>query len=576
MDNIRFALLCALGVLGFMLFQAWQADYATPPATSPDAHETVSTETAATEDVPSLAVAPDAGTKQTQAAADSAAPAGGADQGKALASGETIRVITDKLKVLIDMRGGDIRHVALLDVPVSADKPKSSLDLINDSLPNFFIVQSGLSGRSAPSHNATFQAKQQTYRMAPGQKVLRVPLVWTDGSGHKVIKEFVFYRGGYRVGLNHKVINNTDEPWKVSQYVRFWRTPFHFAGGIPFVTPFMGVGWYATDTGKQGEYRYESRARGDLAGNPLSRTQEGGWIAMVQHYFVGAVIPPQDARVKIFARPKSGPGIPDDAYASGFISAPKTVAPGQRATLHATLFIGPKLQDKLAAVAPGLELTVDYGWLAILAKPIFWVLEKIHMLVGNWGISIIILTILIKLTFYKLSEKQFRSMARMRKFAPRMQQLKEKYGDDKQKLQSKMMELYKKEGVNPLGGCWPLLIQMPVFVALYWMLRGAVELRLESFLWLPDLTAPDPYYILPVVCGATMFLQQRLQTMPAMDPIQQRMMQVMPVGLAVFFAFFPSGLVLYYCTNNVLSIAQQWYIYRKLDNEGLGHKAPAK
>src|SRR5699024_319616 len=411
----------------------------------------------------------------------------------------------------------------------------------------FFIVQSGLAGKSAPTHNTLYQTQQDSYQMQPGQDVLRVPLSWHDDAGHKVTKVFTFHRDSYRIGLEYSVSNTSQGDWSISQYVRFWRTPHQLASSIPFSSRFLGVGWYQAVDGDKGSYHYETRGPDDLGGNKLSLTQQGGWIAMVQHYFIGAAVPPADAKVRYYAEPKPVPGSAgNQGFDAGFISASRTIAAGQKADLKTTLFIGPKLDDRLAAVAPGLDLTVNYGWFTIVAKPIFWVLEQLHTLVGNWGIAIILLTVLIKLLFYKLSEKQYRAMARMRKFAPRMQQLKEKYGDDKQALQSKMMELYKKEGFNPLAGCWPMLIQMPVFIALYWVLRGTVELRLVPFLWLPDLSAPDPFYILPVIYGAGMFLQQRLQTSVTMDPMQQKMMQIMPLRMAVFFAFFPSGLVLCY------------------------------
>jgi YidC/Oxa1 family membrane protein insertase len=313
----------------------------------------------------------------------------------------------------------------------------------------------------------------------------------------------------------------------------------------------------------------------DIAEQSLNAEQLGGWMAMTQHYFLGAIIPPQDAPASYFARPKNVPGTRLPGYAVGYVGARNRVAAGERAVLETDLFLGPKLRDQLAAVAPGLPLTVDYGLLTVIAQPLFWVLDKLHAVVGNWGWAIILLTVMIKLAFYKLSETQFRAMARMRKFAPRIQQLKEQYGDDRQKLQSKMMDLYKKEGFNPLGGCWPLLVQMPVFIALYWVLRESVELRHADFmLWITDLSSPDPLYLLPVAFGITMFVQQKLSSSSmTMDPMQQRLMQVMPVGLSVFFAFFPAGLVLYWFVNNLLSIAQQWYIYRKLDHEGLGHKS---
>lgn len=587
MENIRFALLCAAGVLCFFIYQAWQTDYA------PTGNEQVerSAEAPAADyhddDVPSLSSAPEGGEQPASGGTpdDASASQGDASGGDlragpgesdkpVISQGKRVHVVTDKLDVVIDTRGGDLRKVELRGVPVSSDKPDTNLRLINDTAPNFFIAQSGLVGDSAqaPDHRTRFDSERDRYELGSDADQIEVPLTWRNDSGHQVTKVYTFYRDSYRIGLRQHVSNQGNSPWTLSQYVRYWRSPYEITGDVPFAQAFFGVGWYQAGN-EEGKYHYETEDHDDLAENPLELTQTGGWAAMIQHYFIGAVIPPADAKARFFARPKSVPGA-QDGFATGFIGAKKQVAPGASADFESTLFIGPKLQDQLDAVAPGLGLSVDYGWLTVLAKPIFWVLEHLHALVGNWGVAIILLTFLIKLLFYKLSETQYRAMARMRKFAPRMQQLKEQYGDDKQKLQSKMMELYKKEGFNPLAGCWPMLVQMPVFISLYWVLRESVELRHAPFmLWIQDLSAPDPYYILPVVFGVTMFVQQRLTATVTMDPMQKRMMQIMPVGLAVFFAFFPAGLVLYWCTNNLLSIGQQWYIYRKLDAEGLGHKA---
>lgn len=571
MDNIRFGLLCAVGVICFFLYQAWQTDYAPTQADAmADSAEQSTGEnyTDRDDDVPSLDSAP--------AGADEATNRPQTQQRKTaqnVPQGDQIRVVTDKLDVIIDTRGGDLRRVALRGVPVSSEKPDTNLRLLNDSPPNFFIAQSGLvaDGAKAPDHNSSYQSAQNEYKLAEGEERVEVPLTWTNEAGHEVTKVYTFERGSYRIGLRHEIANNADTPWRLSQYVRFWRTPYEISNEIPFAQAFFGVGWYENAQGDG--YRYETRGAGELAEQPLALTQEGGWIAMIQHYFIGVAIPPPDSRARFFAQPKDVADA-SGGFTSGFIGAQQSIAANSTAQLETSLFVGPKLQDQLEDVAPGLGLTVDYGWLTVLAKPLFWVLERLHSLVGNWGVAIILLTFLIKLCFYKLSETQYRAMARMRKFAPRMQQLKEQYGDDRQKLQSKMMELYKKEGFNPLAGCWPMLVQMPVFISLYWVLSESVELRHAPFmLWIQDLSAPDPYYILPVLFGVTMFLQQKLTANVTMDPMQQRIMQIMPVGLAVFFAFFPAGLVLYWCTNNLLSIAQQWYIYRKLDAEGLGHKA---
>ncbi|MDA3920349.1 MAG: membrane protein insertase YidC [Salinisphaera sp.] len=581
MDNLRFGLLVGVAVICFFLYQAWQTDYAPTHdqrTASHSAQQLSSGSSGSTphSDVPDIASSGSSPGNSDQAVGTT--PDENVVPGKnpsPVADGKSIHVVTDKFDAIIDTHGGDLRQVALRGVPLSRKQPKTNLRLINDTLPDFFIEQSGLvaDGSDAPNHTTQYQASQTTYRMAKGQNTLAVPLTWNDGHGHKVTKVYTFYRNSYKIGLDHKVTNDASAPWSLSQYIRFWRAPHANAGDVPFSHAFFGVGWYQAKP--DNDFAYKTRGRDDLASDPLTLNQSGGWIAMIQHYFIGAAIPPANAKVHYFARPKAIQGA-TGGYATGFVSARQKVAAGAEADFKTTLFIGPKYQDQLAAIAPGLGLTVDYGWFTVLAKPIFKVLDFLHSIVGNWGVAIILLTVLIKAIFYKLSEIQYRGMARMRKFQPRMAKLKEQYGDDKAELQKRMMELYKKEGFNPLAGCWPMLVQMPVFISLYWVLRESVELRHAPFmLWIHDLSAPDPYYILPVVFGVTMFLQQRLNANVTMDPMQQRIMQIMPVGMAVFFAFFPAGLVLYWCTNNLLSIGQQWWIYRKLDAEGL-HRSPAK
>ncbi|RJS92569.1 membrane protein insertase YidC [Salinisphaera sp. Q1T1-3] len=578
MDNIRFALLCAAAAVCFFLYQAWQTDYApSSPQVSQQADSAPASNDGQSSDVPDIGATPSSQGSSTASSGSggSATIAGnrqsGDQDGGPTNSGKTIHVVTDKLDVRIDTLGGGLSQVALRGVPLSSAQPDTNLRLINNGLPDFFVEQSGLIAKDgdAPNHTTRFDSAQDSYKMADGQDTLSVPLTWTDNAGHKVTKVYTFHRGSYKIGLDQQAQNEAGAPWNLSQYVRYWRAPHDNTGDVPFSHAFFGAGWYAAKSGD--EYAYNTRSRDDILSDPLSLNQKGGWIAMIQHYFIGAVIPPENAEVRYFARPKAIQGV-SGGYATGFVGPQQSVAPGNSANFNATLFIGPKYQDQLAAVAPGLGLTVDYGWFSVLARPIFKVLEFLHSWVGNWGLAIILLTCVIKALFYKLSEIQFRGMARMRKFQPRMAKLKEQYGDDKAELQKKMMELYREEGFNPMAGCWPLLVQMPVFISLYWVLRESVELRHAPFvLWIQDLSAPDPYYILPVVFGLTMFLQQRLNVSAAMDPMQQRIMQIMPIGMAVFFAFFPAGLVLYWCTNNLLTIAQQWYIYRKLDNEGLSH-----
>jgi YidC/Oxa1 family membrane protein insertase len=305
------------------------------------------------------------------------------------------------------------------------------------------------------------------------------------------------------------------------------------------------------------EDKYEKIKFDAMRESNLNRTVTGGWAAMIQHYFLAAWIPSQDETNTYYTK---APG--DNRYIIGMVGAVKTIAPGETGTLDARLYVGPKLQDHLQQVAKGLELTVDYGILTIISEPLFWVLKHIHSIVGNWGWSIIIITIMLKALFYKLSETSYKSMAHMRKVQPRLQALKERYGDDKQKLNEAMMKMYREEKINPLGGCLPILVQIPVFIALYWMLLESVEMRQAPFmLWIKDLSTADPYYVLPVLMGITMLIQHRLNPTP-MDPIQARVMMILPIAFTFFFMFFPAGLVLYWVVNNTLSIAQQWYITR--------------
>lgn len=577
MDNVRFALISAAGVILFFMWQAWQADYTTQapqPTTETAAYNTPpgSNATAGVDDeVPDINSAPRAANSSAQQPSAGATASG-------LASGERVHVVTDKLDLYIDTRGGDIRQADLLGVPLSEDQPEKPLRLLNDRPPNFFIAQNGLvGGDNPPDHRDLFQSERKEYRLAKGQDSMTVPLTWQSSDGRQVTKTYTFYRDSYRIGLRHDVTNNSGAPWTVSQYMRYWRLPYEGAEKPPFSQSFMGAAWYQQKNDSP-DYKFEKTSADDLPEEPIKAQQTGGWLSLMQHYFVGAVVPPSDQAVSYFAEAKPVPGSRQPGFAGGYVSQREEIPPGETRQLTADLYIGPKIKDQLDATAPGLELTIDYGFLSIISKPLFWVLDQLHGVFGNWGVAIILLTVIIKLAFYKLSETQYRAMARMRKFGPRIKQIKEQYGDDKEKLQAKMMDLYKKEGFNPLGGCWPMLVQMPVFLALYWVLLESVELRHAPFaLWINDLSSPDPYYILPVLFGVTMWFQQKLsmQTM-TMDPMQARMMQFMPVGMAVFFAFFPSGLVLYWFVNNLLSIAQQWYIYRKLDQEGLGHKAPAK
>ncbi|NNC24039.1 membrane protein insertase YidC [Salinisphaera sp. USBA-960] len=567
MENLRFILLAIAALFGVLLYQAWQTDY---PGNADKTKQANQQQTQNRQAKNQSQVAPG---QKAESGSKSDLGQKAKTATKSVAADKLIHVVTNNYRIAINPHGGNLYRTTLRNVPLSSDQPDTPLTLLQPGDSDFFRQSSRvIGGDTAQSNVRTFKAAKSTYRLGDNQDTLKVPLAWHGPNGRTIKKTFVFKRDTYRIDLDTKVQNGDGAPWEVSNLVRFWRH-----GGVtkthPWFIPstFSGVGWYAA--GSNGDdFSYHKRETAKLGQKPVNITQTGGWAAVMERYFLAAAIPDQKTRARFFASQKATDSAPD-AFTTGFRTAQVNVAPGDSTQFNSRLFVGPKLQNDLASVAPGLDLTVDYGFMTVLARPIFKLLSFLHSVVGNWGVAIILLTLIIKLLFYKLSEKQFRSMARMRKFQPRMQQIKEQYGDDRQQMQAKMMELYKKEGFNPLAGCWPMLVQAPVFIVLYWVLLESAEMRAAPFLWINDLSSADPFFILPIIFGVTMFIQQRLTTSTAMDPLQQRMMQIMPLGLAVFFTFFPAGLVLYWCTNNTLSIAQQWYIYKKLDNEGLGHKA---
>ena len=399
--------------------------------------------------------------------------------------------------------------------------------------------------------------------------------------GVVVSKTYRFGRGSYRVGLEHAVHNRGSADLTVSPYARFVRNE-GLVGEVPkFVMLFLGVGFYENKPGTD-KYRFVKTSLDDLADEAFETRQVDGWISILQHYFVVAILPRAGTEGVYSARPGR-----DGRFVAQHVTAGVNVAAGSQERFVTDLYLGPRLQDgvkwvdaegriqegsSLDAIADGLDYTIDYGILTPICEPLFWLLEKFHAFTGNWGVAIILLTLVVKALFYKLSEAQFRSMAKMKKFAPRIQDIKERYEGDRERMSKAMMDLYKKEGFNPLAGCWPLLVQFPVFIALYWVLLESVELRQADFmLWVNDLSAPDPYYVMPVLFGLSFYLQQKWSGATAtMDPMQQKIMNVMPIMMTAFFAFFQAGLVLYWLVSNLIGMAQQWFINRKLAGEGLG------
>ncbi len=555
MDNQRLFLFVALSFVVLLLWQSWMEDYG--PASQ--------VETAVVENAqsPATATALPAGSADTAdipgAPADMATMERALPDTDVLKKGQFIDVTTDLFHIKIDTTGGDLRQADLLDYKATTDPDSPPFRLLNDSLPNLFVIQSGLraSVGTEPTHHVVYTAEQGSYRMADDADELQVSMIWRSPEGVEVVKRYIFHRGSYAVGLQHEVRNNSTAEWQGRQYRQLQRTQVAETGQSSFIYTYMGGVIYSP------EEKYEKITFEDMLDEKLDRSITDGWAAMLQHYFLGALIPASAETDRYYTNTLSS-----SRYVIGMISPNREVAPGSSALYETTIFIGPKLQDEMKQLAPGLELTVDYGLLTVLAQPLFWLLKTLHGLLGNWGWAIVCVTILIKLAFYKLSETSYKSMANMRKLAPRMKTLKERYGDDRQKMNQAMMEMYKKEKINPLGGCLPIVVQIPVFIALYWVLLESVELRHAPFiLWITDMSSPDPYYILPLLMGATMLIQQRLNPAP-MDPIQAKVMMMLPIVFTVFFAFFPSGLVLYWVVNNTLSIAQQWMITRRIERGG--------
>ena len=535
----------ALAFLGMLLYQAWQEDYGPKPvATAENANQ-------------AEPVAGDTPTAPRQADIDNAAPTvPGVPTPEAGKNSGLIKIVTDTLDLVLDTRGGTIVDARLMQYPVAVNKPDEKFRLLSQRPSDYFIIQSGLLGSETertPTHEAVFTAASDRFELADGEDELNVDLLWQSADGVQVTKRYTFTRGSHAVRLEHLVNNSSETAWSGRDYRQLQRGEPADTGSA-FMYTYTGGAIYSQED-KYQKYDFE-----ELGTGQLDRDVKDGWLAMIQHYFLGAIIPPRGEDQHYY-----GKRLSNGRAVIGGYSAAKTVAPGATETFSGTLFIGPKLQAELAELAEGLDLTVDYGWLVFIAKPMYWVLEQIFGFVGNWGWTIIIFTILIKLAFFKLSETSYKSMANMRKMTPRIQALKDRYGDDKQRMQQAMRELYKTEKINPLGGCLPMLVQMPFFIALYWVLLESVELRQAPWiLWLDDLSIKDPFFVLPVIMGVSMFVQQKLNPPPP-DPMQAKIMMSLPIVFTVMFAFFPSGLVLYWVVNNLLSIAQQWVITKRIE-----------
>ena len=562
MGNLRPVLIIGLVFLGYMIWVQWQKDYG--PAPKPAATQTQSPSDTAS--VPSMAEerVADAVDLPTPSDLGTSSPEGKVSENleEVRDKRQLVSVKTDVLEVQIDPVGGTLVSAILLDYPIKQKEPENLVNLLAASGDRMFIAQSGLLSRQqAPNHTSTYRSEKPSYELSDGTDEIIVPLTWVSDDGVEVTKAYVFRRGAYEIDVLHDVDNRSGSDWTGSRYDQLQRSVPGDEESAGFTNPsrysFEGIGFYNP------EDKFEKIDFDDVADEPYKKTSRGGWLAMIQHYFFAAWIPPAEDEVTYTTQAITGNGWP--RYVARNVSPARLVASGDSTQFSSRLYIGPKLQDEIPDVASGLEYTVNYGIFTVFSKPLYWLLAKIHSVVGNWGWAIVILTILIKAAFFKLTEAQYRSTARMRKLQPRIEQLKERYGDDRQRMSQAMMEMYKKEKVNPLGGCLPILVQIPIFIALYWVLLESVELRQAPFiLWIDNLSVRDPYFILPLLNAAFMFATQRLTPMVGMDPLQQKMMTMMPVVFSIMFAFFPAGLVLYWATNAGLSLAQQYYITRKI------------
>ncbi|TPG09747.1 membrane protein insertase YidC [Rhodanobacter glycinis] len=573
MNQTRTFLMFALLAVAYLLFIAWEKDYAPPP---PVAAASASSAAIPLADGSVPGAIP---TTATPTAASGTAAAIATDVAHAAPSpSQLITINTDVLHLSVDTRGGSVVHADLLAYPNAprthkAPNPPPTVLLANDDK-HYFVAQSGLVSSSdtapqdQPNHQALFQSAQTAYTLADGQNELNVDLTWQDAAGLKVTKTYSFKRGSYVIGMSQRIDNGAAQAWQGNAYLQLLRVEPPKASNWlanytnPETRSFQGAAWY---TGE----KFEKLSLADFKKekDQLNSQIKGGWAAMLRLYFVTAWIPPA-GETDQYTTQTINPDSAQPRYLIRAVGPTLSVAPGQSFTSQTRLYLGPNVQGTLDAVAPGLDLTIDYGMFKVIAVPMHWVLSQFHAISKNWGLSIILLVLLIKGLSWKLTAVQYKSSAKMRKLAPRIQALKERYGDDKVKMQQATMELYKKEKVNPMGGCLPVLITMPVFYGLFYVLEYSLELRHAAFLWIPDLSAPDPFYILPIIYALVMLGTQWLNPVAAgMDPAQAKMMKVMPLLFTVMFAFFPAGLCLYYAVNGLVGLGQQWWVTHHVDRE---------
>ena len=558
-QNIRFVLFSAVVVLGMLLYNAWRVDEAeNAPAVAAVSSSSASSSSNAMnqanveipdKEIPTLLEDKSSIVKPVEANVNANA-----------LTDRLVHVKTDVLDLAIDTLGGDVVKLKLTQYAESEKAKNKGFVLLDDSAKRYYIAQSGLTGEDGPDKRgvgrAQFVSSHSLYELAEGQNDLIVELKNTPKEGIDITKRFVFQRGSYAVNVEYVIKNASNTDYKGSFYARLKRKPEpESGGGFLGIQTFTGAAVHTPDT------PYKKLSFKDLDSKPFEQTMPEGWAAMVEHYFVSAWIPAGKVN-SVYQASK----LDQNIYSVGFVEPATHVAPNEEKVIQSRLYAGPEIVEDLEKMAPGLGMSVDYGILWPICQPIFWLLKQIFQFTGNWGVAIILTTVLIKLLFYRLSASSYRSMGNMRKLQPKLEALKARFGDDKQKYSQAVMELYKKEKINPLGGCLPIVVQIPVFIALYYVLLGSVELREAPFiLWITDLSAKDPYYVLPIIMGALMLFQQKLNPAPP-DPMQAKVMMLMPVVFTVLFLNFPSGLVLYWVVNSLLSIGQQWLITRRIEN----------
>lgn len=541
MDSQRNILLIALALVSFLLFQQWQV------AKNPAPQATQQAQSTGAAPAPSFSDELDPTPAQNVAA-----------------KAKTITVSTDVLTLSIDTLGGDVVSAKLNQYSEELNSPESFV-LLQNTQGHQFIAQSGLVGPQGidvtSNNRPAYQVSADSFTLAEGQDELHIPMTY-QANGIDYTKTFILKRGSYAVDVVFDVANNSGSEATLGMYAHLRQNLLDSGGNLAMPT-YRG-GAYSTS-----DVRYKKYSFDDMKDRNLSAPNDVtvNWVAMIQHYFASAWIPRDEPQAQLYSR------VINNLGDMGIRTPNKTIVNGDKAEFEATLWVGPKLQDQMAATAPNLDLVVDYGWLWFIAKPLHWLLSVIQSFVGNWGVAIICLTFIVRGAMYPLTKAQYTSMAKMRMLQPKLQAMRERIGDDRQRMSQEMMELYKKEKVNPLGGCLPILLQMPIFIALYWALMESVELRHSPFFgWIHDLSAQDPYYILPLLMGASMFVIQKMSPTTITDPMQQKIMTFMPVMFTFFFLWFPSGLVLYWLVSNIVTLIQQTLIYKALEKKGLHSK----